>query len=79
MKPPSIATLSTWDDTHRERAAVATRKRHVTAQRRKKTKVLDPHSQGTVLRMGEMTKCPLCDEPMIRRRLNSHRRERHTR
>lgn len=72
MKPPSIATLSTWDAEHRERAIEASR-------RRKRTRVPDAHSQGTVLLMSEMTKCPLYDEKMIRRRLNGHRRERHTR
>ena len=71
MKQISIATLSTWDDTHRERARQA-------ARRRKRTPKGDPHSQGTVLLMGAMTECPLCAEKMIRRRLNSHRRERHT-
>jgi len=75
-KPPSPATLGNWDAEHRERAAIATRKRHA---RRKKTKVPDAHSQGTVLLMGEETKCPLCDEKMVRRRLNNHRRKEHTR
>lgn len=71
MKPPSPATLGNFDDAHREQARLA-------ARRRKRTKVPDAHSQGTVLLMGEMTKCPLCGLEMIRRKLNSHRKELHT-
>lgn len=74
-KPPSPATVGNFDAEHRERAIDATRRRH---KKNKKMKMVDPHSQGTVLLMGAVTKCPLCGEPMVRRRLNLHRKETHT-